>query len=210
MKHVEVYWSHQSPYCYFALDRILRLHRCARVCVALKLVLPGVLRNAGKFVDASALEERYFCLDTERTAQFLGVPYGVPRPWPVECEPGTLYRAGPDQPRAYRLYHLNQAAIELGKGLEFLDAVTRLIWCGETSNWHETAILRPVIEKAGFDYDGLTEDAQRRGETFMQTYAQNDQDLQTAGHWGVPVFVYNGEPFYGQDRFDQLLWRLDS
>jgi len=30
----------------------------------------------------------------------------------------------------------------------------------------------------------------------------------SAGHWGVPLMVYKGEPFYGQDRFDQLLWRM--
>jgi len=29
-----------------------------------------------------------------------------------------------------------------------------------------------------------------------------------AGHWGVPLMVYKAEPFYGQDRFDQLLWRI--
>ena len=26
------------------------------------------------------------------------------------------------------------------------------------------------------------------------------------GHWGVPLMVFQGEPFYGQDRFDQLIW----
>ncbi len=30
-----------------------------------------------------------------------------------------------------------------------------------------------------------------------------------AGHWGVPLFVYRGEPFYGQDRMDQLIWRVE-
>jgi len=31
---------------------------------------------------------------------------------------------------------------------------------------------------------------------------------QAAGHWGVPLFVFQGEPFFGQDRIDHLLWRL--
>jgi len=25
---------------------------------------------------------------------------------------------------------------------------------------------------------------------------------------GVPLMAFNGEPFFGQDRFDQLRWRL--
>ena len=28
------------------------------------------------------------------------------------------------------------------------------------------------------------------------------------GHWGVPTFALGGEPFYGQDRLDQVRWRL--
>ena len=31
-----------------------------------------------------------------------------------------------------------------------------------------------------------------------------------AGHWGVPMIVFDGEPFFGQDRFDQFKWRLDQ
>jgi len=26
---------------------------------------------------------------------------------------------------------------------------------------------------------------------------------------GVPMFTFNGEPFYGQDRLKQLRWRID-
>jgi hypothetical protein len=30
----------------------------------------------------------------------------------------------------------------------------------------------------------------------------------SAGHWGVPTLVFQGEPFFGQDRIDVLRWRL--
>ena len=36
----------------------------------------------------------------------------------------------------------------------------------------------------------------------------NHQAMLKIGHWGVPLMAHNGEPFYGQDRFDQLIWRL--
>ncbi len=32
--------------------------------------------------------------------------------------------------------------------------------------------------------------------------------VRAAGHWGVPMMVFGGEPFFGQDRIDQLVWRL--
>ena len=28
------------------------------------------------------------------------------------------------------------------------------------------------------------------------------------GHWGVPLMIFQSEAFYGQDRFDQLIWRM--
>ena len=36
----------------------------------------------------------------------------------------------------------------------------------------------------------------------------NDGVLRAAGHWGVHVMAFEGEPFFGQDRFDMLVWRL--
>ena len=30
----------------------------------------------------------------------------------------------------------------------------------------------------------------------------------TCKHTGVPLFVFEGEPFFGQDRMDMLIWRL--
>jgi 2-hydroxychromene-2-carboxylate isomerase len=38
----------------------------------------------------------------------------------------------------------------------------------------------------------------------------NEADQRSGGHYGVPLMVYEGEPFFGQDRFDQLLWRLQQ
>ena len=34
--------------------------------------------------------------------------------------------------------------------------------------------------------------------------------LEEAGHWGVPTLVFEGEPFFGQDRVDMAKWRLEQ
>jgi 2-hydroxychromene-2-carboxylate isomerase len=39
--------------------------------------------------------------------------------------------------------------------------------------------------------------------------ADNQAQLEAAGHWGVPTFVYNGSPYFGQDRIDTLCWQLE-
>ena len=38
----------------------------------------------------------------------------------------------------------------------------------------------------------------------------NQRDHLAAGHWGVPTMVFEGEPFFGQDRIDLLVWRLEQ
>ena len=38
--------------------------------------------------------------------------------------------------------------------------------------------------------------------------ADNEAALDATGHWGVPVLAVDGEPFFGQDRIDMVVWRL--
>ena len=192
------------------MDRILALNFQPDVDVVLRPVLPGVLRMPEIFADASEIEQRYFDLDTKRTAAFLGLPYGEARPNPVEFQLGTLFRAAKEQPRVHRLYYLTAAAIERGRGWAFLDQVTRLIWDGATRDWHEEGTLAPAIERAGLDYTELRRLAEEGANAFDAELAANHDALLQSGHWGVPTFVYNGVPFFGQDRFDQLLWHIDA
>jgi len=37
---------------------------------------------------------------------------------------------------------------------------------------------------------------------------ENQRAQRAGGHWGVPMIVFVGEPFFGQDRFEQFRWRL--
>ncbi|MGL4397966.1 MAG: DsbA family protein, partial [Hyphomicrobium sp.] len=42
------------------------------------------------------------------------------------------------------------------------------------------------------------------------TAIKANQDAQReGGHYGVPLMVFDGEPFFGQDRFDQMKWRME-
>ena len=58
----------------------------------------------------------------------------------------------------------------------------------------------------GLELDGILESTP--WERARQELDANADSMLGAGHWGVPLMVYQGEPFYGQDRFDQLLWRI--
>jgi hypothetical protein len=77
------------------------------------------------------------------------MPFRWPRPDPVQRSPDEGYRM--NQPYIHRLTHLGAAAVERGRGLAFLDEVSRTIWGGTLDNWHEGDHLAHAAERAGLD-----------------------------------------------------------
>ena len=95
---VEVYYSLQSDYCYFLLDRLLQLSQ-KQVAIVIQPILGGVLRLPERFKDRDELEQNYFLTDAARTADFLDLPYATPNPSPIIFKPGSLWVAEDEQPR---------------------------------------------------------------------------------------------------------------
>ena len=204
---VTLYWSMRSPYCYFVLDRALALAARPEVALDLRIVLPGVFRFPERFAAQSDLRSDYFAMDCRRTAAFLDLPFARPRPDPVVFEPDGRH-ASPEQPYIWRLSYLALLANRQGKGLDFLDHVMRLLWDGGTENWDQGDHLARAMAKAGLDLATLEALAAEQREDLHRELLASGKALEATGHWGVPTFVVGDEPFFGQDRFDQLLWRL--
>lgn len=209
VRKVTTYWSMQSPYCYFALDRLLALNARPDVTVELRPVRPGVLRTPERYRDRDALEQRYFDTDVQRTAAYLRLPFADPDPSPVAFMPGR-WIAELEQPRIGRLYDLLMAAVAQGGALAFLDKVMRLIWDGRTPGWDRGDHLNTAVAAAGMDPAALAAEAEGNSAALAERLAANEAAMLADGHWGVPLFVLAGEPFYGQDRLDQVLWRLEG
>ena len=113
-----------------------------------------------------------------------------------------------EQPYIHRLTRLGVAASERGRGLPFVAEVSRAIWGGDVVGWHEGSHLADSAARAGLDLaelDGAIAAQRGRHDAVI---ADNQRALEIAGHWGVPTMVFAGEPFFGQDRLDLLLWRL--
>ena len=95
---VEVYYSLQSDYWYFLLDRLLQLSQ-KQVAIVIQPILGGVLRLPERFKDRDELEQNYFLTDAARTADFLDLPYATPNPSPITFKPGSLWVAEDEHPR---------------------------------------------------------------------------------------------------------------
>jgi 2-hydroxychromene-2-carboxylate isomerase len=204
---IDLFWSFRSPYSYLVTGRIVELARDYDVDVAVRPVLPLAVRVPGFFAQVNPLWPPYLLRDTMRIAEYLGIPYSWPRPDPIVQDYATREVAS-EQPYIHRLVRLGIAATLRGRGLAFIDEVSRVIWSGAVEDWHEGDHLANAAHRAGLDLAALDADAAANADRYDAVVDENQRALEAAGHWGVPTMVFNGEPFFGQDRFDVLVWRL--
>lgn len=204
----DLFWSFRSPYSYLATRRYRALTEEYDLIINLRPVYPLAIREPD-FFDRSHLNWlRYTMTDMFRVAQFHGIPFGPPRPDPIVQDLMTR-KIADDQPYIYRLTRLGQAAARRGKSLAFSDEVSRLIW-GGAENWHESDHLAQAAERAGLSLAELDAEAIADAEALDAEIAANQAALEAAGHWGVPTLVFDGEPFFGQDRIEMVLWRMQQ
>lgn len=205
----DLFWSFRSPYSYLVTPRLVAFERDYDVRVDVRPVLPIAVRQPDFFTSSDPLWIGYLMRDIGRTAEFLGLPIRWPQPDPVVMDLAT--RTYPsEQPYIHRLTHLGVAAAERGRGLAFLDAVSRLIWSGTVSGWHEGDHLARAAAAAGLDLAEMDAAIAADEPHYAAAVAANQTAQRAGGHYGVPLVVFEGEPFFGQDRFDQLKWRLEQ
>ena len=204
---IDLFWSFRSPYSYILLPRIVALQRDFDVAIDLRVVHPAAIRNPAYFARMDPLARPYFMADSARAAAFLDMHFRRPIPDPISQDPLTLTIA-PDQPLATRLGRLGVAATERGHGLTFADEVSRLLWDGTVTGWDSGDHLAQATARVGLDLAELEASVAADPAHYDARLAENDTLLRAAGHWGVPTMVFAGEVFFGQDRFDVLVWRL--
>lgn len=205
----DLYWSFRSPYSYLVTPRLVALEREFDVACNIRIVHPIAVRQPEFFDNSDPLWFSYFMRDVFRSAEYVGLPLRWPTPDPVQRDPATgRYLLAADQPYIVRLSHLGVAATERGRGLAFLEAVSHTIWGGEVVNWHEGDHLARAAERAGLDLTEMDAAIAADPDRYEAIIARNQDDQRAGGHYGVPLMVFDGEPFFGQDRFDMLKWRM--
>ena len=207
MKSVDVYWSFRSPYSYLATPGMRKLRDDYQVDVNLRVVLPIAVRSPELlFNPQNANRTKYILLDWVRRAQFLDMPHAWPSPDPIVQDLKTMEIAA-EQPHIYRLSSLGVEAQRQGRGIEFAAQVAAMIW-GGTRGWDQGDHLAQATARAGLDLQEMERAID--GDGHLAEIEENHKQLDAAGQWGVPTFVFEGEPFFGQDRIDTLCWRLDQ
>lgn len=204
---VELFWSFRSPYSYLATRRYVELQAELDFPIRIRPVYPIAVRDPAFFERVDPMWVAYLMNDTKRVAEYLDIPFRWPVPDPImmDMESRTI---SPDQPYIRRITRLGVAASRRGRGLPFLDEVSRTIWTGDVDNWHEGSHLTDAAGRAGLDLAEMDQEIIDDQTGIDAEIEANHQALQQAGHWGVPTLAVNDEAFFGQDRVDIARWRI--
>ena len=204
----DLFWSFRSPYSYLAAPRLLKLTQEHDVTCHFRPVYPLAVRVEDFFETVNPLWPGYLLHDVPREAERLGLPIAWPDPDPIVQDFSTM-KVAAEQPYITRLTRLGAAAERAGAGLAFATAASARIW-GGVKDWDKSDVLAEAAREAGLSLAALEEDVARNAPALDAIIEQNEADQTAAGHWGVPLMVFDGEPFFGQDRIDTLIWRMQQ
>jgi 2-hydroxychromene-2-carboxylate isomerase len=186
-REVKMYSDYKSPFAYLAFDPAFALEQRYRIRLRW---IPFQLRIKGKGERSlySEYKTRYSYLDARRWAKARGL---VIR--------GTV-----------KVYDTTPALIgglfaeQHGRLLDYSRRVYELFWKREFAA-DEPDVVADVIASLGMSADDYRRYLSGDGALAYQ----RAQDEAAADHvFGVPLFFFNGEPFWGHDRIPMLEERL--
>jgi 2-hydroxychromene-2-carboxylate isomerase len=204
----DLFWSFRSPYSYLVTPRLIEFEREYDVKANVRPVYPIAVRIPGFFKQVNPMWPPYLFRDCARIAEMLDMTFGWPSPDPIVMNMASG-EVAKDQPYIHRLTRLGIAAAAAGKGLPFLAAVSAVIF-GGVRDWHLGDHLAGAADRAGLNLSKLDSEIEHNADRYEAAIAENEAAQKNAGHWGVPLMVFKGEPFFGQDRFDLLRWRMQQ
>ena len=202
---VDLYFSFRSPWSYYGACQMFDLQREYALRVNLLVVNPIFIRYNDFFDKAHEKWRPYFLTDLLRYSEYRGLPIGVPRPDPINVDlpaddPGHL---------VHKLSPLGLAAAAAGRGIEFAREVSTIVWDGQVDGWDQGDHLALAAKRAGLELSSLQQWVSDNADAWPQQLLANDRALEEH-HWGVPTMVFQGEPFFGQDKIELLLWRMQQ
>ncbi|MGQ0534414.1 MAG: 2-hydroxychromene-2-carboxylate isomerase [Caulobacteraceae bacterium] len=203
----DFYFSFRSPYSYLATPQVEALVERYDMQPRMRFVTPIAIRMPGFFKTVNPLWPPYLLRDTFRISQMHGIPYRWPKPDPIVMDIASGEVAA-EQPYIHRVTRMGVAAEQLGRGFAFARRAAHAIWSGEIDNWHEGDHLVRAASDAGLNAEKVEAIVHDESADLAAEIERNEADQRNAGHWGAPLFVFDHEPFFGQDRLDHLLWRM--
>ncbi len=204
---IDFYFSYRSPYSYLLLPRMLKLKNKYNLDINFKVVYPIAIRMPEWFKGKDIRFFIPFIRDFTKKAKKLNMILKMPiKPDPIRQN--TLTGKISDyQPYIFEVCHMGQLMCNRGKGIEFAYELSSLIW--SEKNWNKDDFLIPLFTEFGEDLFEVREYIKFNEKQIVDEIEINQDDQKAAGHHGVPLNVYKGKYYFGQDDpFDELINEL--
>jgi 2-hydroxychromene-2-carboxylate isomerase len=191
---IDFYFDFSSPYGYFAAMRIDDFATRHQRQVRWKPYLMGAamqITGAQPLVMRDMVRD-YVAIDLARTARLYAIPFSLPDPFPV----ATVAAA-----RAYWWVHDQNNTDIQSKARDFAKALYRAYFV-DGHNIKEVSVVLDVAQATGIDRNTLQtalDDDKVKARLKSVT-----EDAISNGVFGSPYFVVDGEPFWGNDRMNQM------
>lgn len=196
MTELELFYTLSSPWAYFAGPRIDELVRRHGVKLVLKPYdFQAIVPQTGGIPLKTRPEARrsYHALELDRWRQHLGMP--------LNLEPRYYPKGAPTDPNWNKKPGWMVIAAQ-NQGLDaqpLSQALLRALWA-EEQDTSQAEVRIAVANAAG--YDGAALQALENAPETQATYRQYSDEAVAKGIFGSPIFVLDGERFWGQDRID--------
>jgi 2-hydroxychromene-2-carboxylate isomerase len=189
---VKLYFAYTSPYSYLAWSPAHALERSHRVRIRYITYGVNIRRTYGILdnTDADRRKVRYLYLDARRIAAELGL---------VIFPPKRIFSCR-------RAFYGGLFAQQRGRFDEYSERVFERFWRREL-DVEDAAAIGGILGEAGLDAAEFERYAAGDARRDLDAcFAAADRD----GVFGVPTFIVAGEPFWGEDRIDWVIRRLDA
>lgn len=194
---VTYYIALVSPWAYLGSRRFEEILRDRRAEVAVRPISVGeIFPKTGGLPLAKRAPERqaYRLVELERWRKV--------RDLPLELHPAGF--PAPEQTAARLVIAAGQSG---GQPLKLAHALMRAVWA-EQRNIAEVGTLLQIAAETGHHPESLL--AKASDPETGATYERYTAEALQAGVFGVPTYVVEGEPFWGQDRLDFVDAKLAS
>jgi 2-hydroxychromene-2-carboxylate isomerase len=192
-RRLDFYFDPVSPYAWLAMRSLDRLEAAGLEVGVVPVLFAGLLKAHGNLGPAEIPAKRtYLFRDVMREAARRGLPFAGPPGHPFNPLAALRMCTALDDDEQRRRLALALLAACWERGEDVSDA----------------AALRRLADAEGFDGAALLAQA-AMPEVKQALVAATDAAI-ADGIFGVPTYRLDGELFWGGDRIETLMWRLDG
>jgi 2-hydroxychromene-2-carboxylate isomerase len=192
---IDFYVDFSSPYSYIASEWIEALAARHGRTVRWHAVLLGVTFQAAELKSpvSHPIKGEYSLHDFERSARFAGVPFTLPEKFPVATQNAA---------RVFWWLEESDAERAAERAADWARHCLRAYFTRGTVDLSNTEHLKALATEFGLDAaeaEGVW--TEPRWKSRLKTACD---DAIAQGVFGAPFFIIDGEPFWGNDRRDQI------